>query len=89
MTKPKPKKKSFYLYILECNDKTLYTGVAKNLESRIAKHQLGKGAKYTRSRGVKRLVYFERHKSWSAVLKREWAVKKLSRTAKLALAKAK
>lgn len=89
MTKRKPKKNSFYLYILECKDKTLYTGVTKNLELRIAKHQLGKGAKYTRSRGVKRLVYSEKQKSWSAALKREWAIKKLSRLAKLALAKTK
>ena len=83
----KSKKNIYYLYILECKDKTLYTGVAKNLSQRILIHQSGKGAKYTRSRGVKRLVYSEKHKSWSAAHKREWAIKKLTRLAKLALAR--
>lgn len=78
-----------HLYILQCKDKSLYTGVTKNLEQRFAEHKTGKGAKYTRSRGVKRLVYLEKHKSWSAALKREWAIKKLTRVAKLALIKNK
>ncbi len=80
-------KSVIHVYILECKDKTLYTGVTKNLALRLQKHQLGKAAKYTRSRGAKRLLYSEKQKSWSAALKREWAIKKLSRVAKLALAK--
>jgi putative endonuclease len=81
------KKKFIYLYVLECKDKSLYTGIAKNLDQRILLHKAGKASKYTRSRGVKRLVYFEKCKSWSQALKREYAVKKLSRVHKLALVK--
>ena len=45
----------YYVYILRCKDNSLYTGIAKNVEKRYEEHLLGKGAKYTRARGVKKL----------------------------------
>lgn len=75
--------------MLECKDRTIYTGIAKDLAQRFLLHKAGKAAKYTRSRGVKRMIYFETHKSRSAALKREWEIKKLSRAAKLVLVKKK
>ncbi|MBI2092595.1 MAG: GIY-YIG nuclease family protein [Deltaproteobacteria bacterium] len=77
-------KKTWYLYILECSDKSLYTGVTNNLAARFAKHLTGRGAKYTR-RGVRKIVHTETFKSMSAALKREHTVKKLPRRGKLAL----
>ena len=74
-----------YLYILRCGDGTLYTGAAKDLMRRLAQHKRGKGAKYTRSRLPVELVYQEVLPDWSAALRREAAVKKLSRAEKLQL----
>ena len=61
-----------YVYILECADKTLYTGWTVNLENRLKTHNSGKGAKYTRGRLPVKLVYFEKHNNKSMALKREW-----------------
>lgn len=74
-----------YLYILRCGDGTLYTGAAKDLARRLAQHKRGKGAKYTRSRLPVELVYQETLPDWSAALRREAAVKRLSRAEKLQL----
>ena len=54
-----PKAGSWTVYILECSDKSLYTGIATDLEKRIACHENGNGARYTRGRGPFRLVYTE------------------------------
>ena len=77
----------YYVYILQCSDGTLYTGSTDNIERRFATHQSGKGAKYTRSRLPLRLVYRETCEDKSTALKREIAIKKLSRTQKLELIK--
>ncbi|MDD5986642.1 MAG: GIY-YIG nuclease family protein [Eubacteriales bacterium] len=74
-----------YVYILACSDGSLYTGWTTDLEARVAAHNSGRGAKYTRSRLPVRLVYHETADSRSAALQREAAIKKMSRTAKLAL----
>ena len=71
-----------YLYILECGDGSYYTGSAKELESRIKKHQSGKGAKYTRSRLPVTLVYYEELESWGDTLRRESQIKQLTRSRK-------
>ena len=74
-----------YTYILECNDGTLYTGWTNNLEKRIKAHNDGKGAKYTRARLPVKLVYFEEFESSVDAQKREYQIKRLKRSEKLAL----
>ena len=73
------------IYILKCSDGTFYTGITNNLISRIKKHNLGKGAKYTKTRLPVSLVYSEKANDKSQSLKREIAIKKLSRTKKIEL----
>lgn len=70
------------VYILRCGDGSFYTGVATDVRARVAKHNQGKGAKYTRSRRPVRLVYREPAGSRGAALRREHAVKRLTRAAK-------
>ncbi len=73
------------VYILECADGSLYTGVARDLDARITAHNNGIGAKYTRGRLPVRLVYEEAATSRGIALKREIAIKKLPRREKVAL----
>lgn len=75
----------FHVYLLECSDKSIYCGSTKNLEKRVELHNLGKAARYTRTRRPVKLVYSEAKKSRGEALKREIMVKKLSREQKLAL----
>ena len=77
--------KEWIVYILRCKDDTLYTGITNDLQSRIAAHNAGKGAKYTRGRGPVVLVYQERCETYSQALRREYAIKQMSRTDKLSL----
>jgi len=72
-------------YILRCADDTLYCGVTVDLEKRLAAHNQGIAAKYTRSRGPFALVYAESCADKSAALKREMEIKKLKRSEKLAM----
>ncbi len=74
-----------YVYILECADGTFYTGWTNNLQNRLNKHNSGKGAKYTRSRLPVKLIYAETCTSVSEAMRREYAIKQLSRKQKLAL----
>ena len=74
-----------YVYMLRCRDGSLYTGWTNNVEHRLAMHQQGKGAKYTRGRGPVVLVYTEELEDKQAALRREAALKKLPRQAKLEL----
>jgi putative endonuclease len=76
---------SWHVYIVRCADRTLYTGVAKDLPQRIAAHNDGRGAKYTRQRLPVKLVYFESAADRGAALRREWEIKSLPRAAKRAL----
>lgn len=76
---------SDYIYVLRCKDDTLYTGWTNDLKHRLAMHRAGKGAKYTKGRGPLTLVYTECFADKSTALKREAAIKKLSREEKLAL----
>lgn len=75
------------VYIVRCADDSLYTGIARDLERRIAEHNAGNGlgASYTRSRQPVRLVYREAAADRSAASKREYQIKQLSRAEKLAL----
>ena len=70
------------LYILRCGDGTLYTGIARDVEKRLAAHRSGKGAKYTRGRGPLEIVYRERCVDQGEALRREYAVKQLTREEK-------
>ena len=75
----------YYVYMLRCRDGTLYTGSTDNLERRLAVHNRGKGAKYTRSRLPVVLVFWELCTNKSSALRREYAIKQLSRKEKLFL----
>ena len=89
MTKTQEKQKSDWIvYILECSDGTLYTGITNNLSRRITKHESGVGAKYTRNRGPFKLFYSEAQPSRSEASKREMQIKALSRDAKILLKQA-
>ena len=74
-----------FVYLLRCGDGSLYTGSTTDLSRRLAAHRSGRGAKYTRSRLPVELVYWEEAPDWSAALRREAAIKRLSRQKKLAL----
>jgi putative endonuclease len=73
------------VYIVECADCSLYTGITNDLAQRMAAHETGKGAKYTKHRGPLILRYTETLDSKGAALRREAAIKSLDRTAKLHL----
>lgn len=75
-------KKEWSVYILRCGDNTLYTGIAKDVEARLAKHQKGKGAAYTRTHLPVTLIYQEHRMTRSAALIREAAIKSLPRPRK-------
>lgn len=77
-----------YVYILRCADGTLYCGWTTDLEARLATHNSGKGAKYTRSRRPVELVYTEAYEDRHDALSREWHIKRMTREEKLALARA-
>jgi putative endonuclease len=78
----------YYLYILKCSDKTLYTGITVDLERRIEEHNDSKlGAKYTRARRPVKLVYSKKFRNRSSVSKEENRIKHLSREKKLELIK--
>lgn len=76
---------SWVCYLLHCADDTLYCGITNDMEKRLAAHNAGEGAKYTRGRIPVSVVYRERCADKSAALKREIQIKRLSRSAKQAL----
>ena len=77
--------KCWHLYILRCGDGTLYTGITTDVDARLEVHRSGKGAKYTRGRGPLELVYSEECGTHSDALKRELAVKAMTKEEKLKL----
>jgi putative endonuclease len=79
------KSKPWFVYILLCDDDTLYTGITTDLEKRLVAHQKGTGARYTRSRGVSKIVYSEKLKNRSEASIRGAELKKLSRKEKILL----
>lgn len=68
-----------YVYMIRCNDGSLYTGWTNNLEKRFQAHCQGKGAKYTRGRGPLKLVYFETFDDKREAMRREYAIKKMKK----------
>lgn len=79
---------NYTLYILECSDGTFYTGITRDVNKRVEEHNTSiKGAKYTRSRRPVHSIYQEIHHDKSSALKREMAIKKMSRKEKESLVK--
>lgn len=76
---------TWIVYILECSDKSLYTGITNDLARRLEEHQAGKGAKYTKHRGPLTVRYVEYQDTKGAALTREAAIKSLARSQKLTL----
>jgi len=73
----------FFVYLLRCNDKSLYCGYTNNLDKRLNEHNnSNKGAKYTKKKRPVYLAYFEEYKSKSEALKREFEIKKLKKELK-------
>lgn len=74
-----------FVYIVRCSDNSLYTGYTNNIEVRINKHNVGKGAKYTKTRRPVVLVYQEMYETKSEALRREYEIKTFTRQKKLKL----
>jgi len=79
------KNKNWYVYVLQCANTALYTGMTNDITKRLARHTAGLASKYTRSHLPVTLVYTEKHPTKSAALKREACIKKWSRKKKLIL----
>ena len=77
----------YYVYLIECGDKTLYTGITTNIGRRFKEHNSGKGGAYTRSRKVKKILHTEQFKTRSEASKRESEIKHWSRHKKWQLIK--
>ena len=75
--------KPWYVYMVRCSDRTLYCGATPDIVRRVAKHNAGRGAKYTRGRGPVELVYLSAAMTKGDALREESRVKKLSRWCKL------
>ena len=75
----------YYVYILECEDGSLYTGCTTNVERRFAQHQAGKGGHYTRAKKPVRILYTEEQVDRGSALRREAEIKRYTRTKKLSL----
>lgn len=75
----------YFVYILECENSSLYTGITTNVQRRFTEHKNGKGGHYTRSKKVTKILYTENMPDRSTALKREAEIKKLTRSKKLSL----
>jgi len=75
----------YFVYIIECADKSLYTGITTDVKRRFEEHKQGTASRYTRAKGVRRILYTERRRTKSSALKREWEIKKLARKEKFEL----
>lgn len=75
----------YFVYILQCADKSFYTGITTDVARRFLEHTKGIGSRYTRAKKAKRIVYIEKKRTRSSALKREAEIKKLPRAAKMLL----
>jgi putative endonuclease len=78
-----------YTYMLHCGDGSFYIGWTNDIEARVAAHNAGKGAKYTRARLPVELVYYEKFATKQEAMSREWHLKRLTHEQKQALIEAK
>lgn len=76
----------YYLYLLQCQDDSIYTGITNDVELRFKKHREKRGGSYTRSHGAKKIIHTEEYKTKSEALKREMEIKRWPREQKLILA---
>ena len=76
----------YYIYILRCKDKSLYTGITTDVERRFKEHRAGTGGRYTRSHKPEKILYREEVATRSDALKREAEIKSWSREKKMHLA---
>ena len=76
-----------YTYMLKCKDNTYYIGYTNDLQKRLKAHNEGKGAKYTKGRGPVELIYYEEFEDKSVAMRREWEMKRLSKSQKEELRK--
>ena len=77
----------YFVYLLQCADKSLYTGITTDVKRRFSEHKNKKGGHYTASHKVKKILYTEKHRTRSQALKREAQIKTWSRKKKLGLVK--
>lgn len=82
---PKRRRPRYYCYILECEDGTYYTGWTTDPQRRLRQHSAGRGARYTRSHPPARLAFVEPHPDRGSAMRRELALKRMSRSRKQAL----
>ena len=75
----------WYVYIIMCKDKTLYTGITINIKKRLLDHENSRGAKYTKNRGPFTLIYSEKSLNRAEASQREYQIKKMTRAQKLSL----
>jgi putative endonuclease len=75
----------YFVYLLECKDGSIYTGITTDVERRLSEHKKGKGGHFTRSKVAKRIIYTEKHPDRSSASKREAEIKSWSRGKKLKL----
>ena len=73
----------YFVYLIECSDGSIYTGITTDVDRRFLEHQKGSGGHYTRSKGVSRILYTESHTDKSSALKREFEIKSWTRAKKL------
>ncbi len=79
------RKNRWYLYIAQCGDRSLYTGITTDLEERLRQHNAGRGSKYVQSKGGAKMVYTELHATNASAQRRELEIKSWSRMKKLRL----
>lgn len=79
---------SWYVYIVQCADRTLYTGITKDIDKRVTQHNSGSGAKYTRGRIPVELVFAEGMESHGDALRREYEIKRMNLAGKRKIIKA-
>lgn len=75
----------YFVYILRCRDRSLYTGITTDLKRRLAEHRAGEGGHYTAAKGARKVVYSEQHANRSTASKREAEIKRWPRIKKLEL----
>jgi putative endonuclease len=81
-TKTRSRDGNWVVYIIECSDRTFYTGITNDLARRLAQHNTGRASRYTRTRRPVQIIYQERCISRSEASIREWSIKSLSRREK-------
>ncbi len=79
---------TYFVYLLECEDKSIYTGITTDLARRFEEHKKGKGGAYTRSHGARKIVYNEKKRTRGSALKREAQIKRMTRQEKIMMIKA-